>query len=278
MTPILPKFNTGLFAINTLFGVSSLNSISRMNAFNSFGSVFSALNHLKSFNSEISLFGMMNQSLSNFSSTSSFSAMQSLPSMPALNFNFSNLSMPAMPAMPSFNFNFGSLLTSGRTNFSNPSFAATSTKAQRAVQAALSQVGVQEIGNTNNGAEINKYRNGVQNGVAWCASFVSWCYGQGQNDNNNKTFGYTASSQDIREKAEKAGYYKKSNSGYTPKVGDVVIWNYGSGKGHAAIVSAVNSDGTFQTVEGNCSNAVRKMTRNKNEVDGFVQMNEWLEA
>ena len=79
-------------------------------------------------------------------------------------------------------------------------------------------------------------------------------------------------------KAERAGFYRKANSGYTPKVGDVVVWNYGGGKGHVGIVSKVNADGSFKTVEGNCSNSVRELTRNRSEVDGFVMMNEWLEA
>ena len=71
---------------------------------------------------------------------------------------------------------------------------------------------------------------------------------------------------------------QKARSGYTPKVGDVVVWNNGDGTGHVGIVSSINNDGTFQTIEGNCSNAVRRMTRRQSEVDGFVQMNEWIAA
>ena len=263
MTPIRPQFNTGLYAINALQSLAQQNNGLNTNIF---GSNFSSLG---SIGSEISLFGALTQNQT-FSSMPSMMPSFNFSAMPSFNFgnfnfNFSN-----------FNFNFGSLLGGGALRASNVQL--TSNKARNAVQVALSQVGVKEVGNSNNGADVNKYRNGVQNGVAWCASFVSWCYGKGQNSNNAKTFGYTASSQDIRMKAERAGFYRKANSGYTPKVGDVVVWNYGGGKGHVGIVSKVNADGSFKTVEGNCSNSVRELTRNRSEVDGFVMMNEWLEA
>ncbi|MBR1680333.1 CHAP domain-containing protein [bacterium] len=267
MTPIRQNFNTGLFAINALQQIAQQNTFSGMDS-NIFGSDFS---NLGSFNADLALFNAFAQGQSyNFSSMPAMSAMQ----MPAFNFNFSAVQMPA------FNFNFGSLLTGGNIGLRQARYSASSTRAQRAVEVALSQVGVREIGSSNNGSDVNKYRNGVQNGVAWCASFVSYCYGSGQNTNNNKTFGYTASSQEIRIKAEKAGYYRKASSGYTPKVGDVVVWNYGGGKGHVGIVASVNADGSFQTVEGNCGNAVQRVTRSvsKDKIDGFVMMNEWLEA
>ncbi len=252
MTPIRPQFNAGLLAMNALQELSKQNTVSGMDA-----SVFGS--NLGSLNSQMA---MMNA----FSQLQSFNfSMPAMPAMPAFNFNFSS--------MPSFNFNFGSLLTSGRT--SNVSL--TSDKAKNAVQLALSQVGVREVG-TNSGADVTKYKNGRADNNPWCASFVSWCYGRGQNGNNSKTFGYTASSQEIRRKAEQAGFYRKASSGYTPKTGDVVVWNYGGGKGHVGIVASVNGDGSFKTVEGNCSDSVRQVTRQRSEVDGFVQMNEWLQA
>jgi len=207
--------------------------------------------------------------------TGSFGQFGSLTS----GFNFQMPAMPAMPIMPAFNFNFSNLFASTFTPRRNtPQIGLTGRRAMDAVRLAESQIGVRENGSSNNSADVNKYRNGVQNGTPWCASFVSWCYGQGQGNSNASTFGYDASSQNIRRKAEKAGYYQKAKSGYTPKVGDVVVWNNGDGTGHVGIVSSINNDGTFQTIEGNCSNAVRRMTRRQSEVDGFVQMNEWIAA
>ena len=129
MTPIRPQLNAGLFAMNALQELSKQNTVSSMDA-SLFGSNLGALN---------SQMAMMNA----FSQLQSFKfsmpAMPAMPNMPAFNFNFSS--------MPSFNFNFGSLLTSGKT--SNVSL--TSDKAKNAVQLALSQVGVREVG-TNSGA------------------------------------------------------------------------------------------------------------------------------
>ena len=50
-----------------------------------------------------------------------------------------------------------------------------------------------------------KYKNGAANGNPWCASFTSWLYGAGQGSSNDKTFGYTASSQEIKRQANSAG-------------------------------------------------------------------------
>ena len=161
---------------------------------------------------------------------------------------------------------------------SNPSVA-------KAVELANSQVGVREIGSSNDSEQIRKYKNGAVNNNPWCCSFVSWLYGAGQNSNNSKTFGYCTSSLEVRRRAESAGCYAPKNSGYTPKVGDLVVFdhtkkgNSGAG-GHIGIVTKVNSDGTFETVEGNYSNKVSRVHRSVNsaDFDGFVKMNEWLNA
>ena len=203
-------------------------------------------------------------------------------------FASSAFNMPAFPAMPVFNmpafnmpaFNFSNISAS----VYRPSTAAasqvsmTGQRVQDALRLAESQIGVREASGHNDGARINTYRNGKANGAAWCASFVSWCYGRGQGKDNSKTFGYDASSQNIRKKAEKAGFYKKANTGYTPKAGDLVIWNNGDGTGHIGIVVKANADGTIETIEGNCGDAVKRVKRKRQGIDGFVQMNEWIAA
>ncbi len=223
-------------------------------------------------------------------------------------FNLPSLNMPLFSGFAglsnffstpmSFNLGaFGSNFTSnynlfpafGQSTFSctgtfgtnvRPGLSLTSNRAKNAVQLALSEVGTSEVAHTNNSAGVNKYRGGSANGVAWCASFVSWCYGQGQNSNNKKTFGYTASSQDIKNQAKKAGFYSDKQSGYTPVVGDIAVWTYSQDKGHVGIISKVYNDGSFDVVEGNCGDKVQKVHRSKNtdKLSGFVRMNEWLEA
>ena len=151
---------------------------------------------------------------------------------------------------------------------------------KKAIELAKSQIGVHETGQ-NDSKEIRKYKNGSKDSNPWCGSFVSWCYGAGQGLNNSNTFGYDRSSQSIREKAEKAGCYSTKSSGYTPKVGDLMVLKYQNNSGgHLGIVVGVNSDGSFETVEGNLNNEVKKVHRSMDtkNLHGFVRMNEWLYA
>ncbi len=249
MTPINAQFNTALFMLNALNSVSSSNTFSAFD--NSVFGGFSSFNTFGSMTPSFNVFGF----LSNFK-------------MPAMNFNFSSTTTTQMPT-----FNFGSFGT-------NVSTRLTSNRAQNAVSLATSQIGVRENGSSNDSIDIRRYKNGSKDANPWCASFVSWCYGRGQNGNNSKTFGYDASTQSIRAKAMRAGKYSSKDSGYVPQVGDIAMWRYSSSSGHVGIVSKVNPDGSFETIEGNCDNKVQRVTRTRsaNGFDGFVRMNEWLQA
>lgn len=254
MTPINFNFNNFGYSYNPFmssFSQDVFSTISNANMFAAFDS----------FSSLTSGFGF-----------DSFSSLNS-----SFNFQMPIFNMPSVPVSSMPTFNFGNLTFNYKAG-NTSRVQLTGKRAADAVKVAESQIGVSEIGTSNNGAAINKYRNGAQNGAAWCASFVSWCYGRGQGKDNSSTFGYDASSQNIRRKAERAGFYKTVQSAYTPKVGDVAVWNYGNNQGHVAIVSKVNKDGTFETIEGNCGNQVRRMTRSRNTENlvGFVQMDEWI--
>ena len=140
------------------------------------------------------------------------------------------------------------------------------------------QKGVHETTGNNDGAEIDKYRNGAANGQPWCASFVSWIYGAGQNSDNAATFGYDASVAGIRSKAQSAGYYAAKGS-YTPQAGDLMIQE--NNASHVGVVTGVDADGTIHTIEGNSSDQVAQRTyapgsSGYNKISGWVQMNEWL--
>ena len=140
------------------------------------------------------------------------------------------------------------------------------------------QKGVHETSGNNDGAEIDKYRNGAANGQPWCASFVSWIYGAGQNSDNAATFGYDASVAGIRSKAQSAGYYAAKGS-YTPQAGDLMIQE--NNASHVGVVTGVDADGTIHTIEGNSSDQVAQRTyapgsSGYNKISGWVQMNEWL--
>ena len=140
------------------------------------------------------------------------------------------------------------------------------------------QKGVHETTGNNDGAEIDKYRNGAANGQPWCASFVSWIYGAGQNSDNAATFGYDASVAGIRSKAQSAGYYAAKGT-YTPQAGDLMIQE--NNASHVGVVTGVDADGTIHTIEGNSSDQVAQRTyapgsSGCNKISGWVQMNEWL--
>ena len=262
MTPINfgQQFNTQLLTMNQWNSIRPTSDFYSMGLGSTsiFGDAFGAN------------FGMMSNPFAMASMSMSSMPMMSMPmfQMPAFNFNFSS-------QMPSYNF--GSFGTNVRANVN---YNCRTSQATNALRLAQSQLGVRENGNSNNSAEVNKYRFGRADGTPWCASFVSWCYGAGQNGNNKKTFGYDASSQNIRRKAEKAGYYATTRSGYVPKPGDLAIWKYNEASGHVGIVSKVNSDGTFEVIEGNSSNKVQKTTRTMASANlhGFVRMDEWLAA
>ena len=106
-------------------------------------------------------------------------------------------------------------------------------------------------------------------------------YGQGQNSSNSSTFGYTASSQKIKNDANLAGCFAAKYSQYKPQKGDLAIWTNinDPSHGHVGIISASDSNG-FWVIEGNSKNAVRKKYYRYNELparfSGYVQMTKWL--
>lgn len=157
--------------------------------------------------------------------------------------------------------------------------------ASKGVKAALELIeaelakGVHENTGSNDGKEIDKYRNGSANGQAWCASFVSWAYGTGQDA--NAPFGYQASVSAIRAKAIEAGYYSQKGD-YTPQPGDIMIQK-NNGASHTGIVTKVDPDGTIHTIEGNTSDKVGARTyppgsKGWNSISGWVRMEDWLSA
>lgn len=264
MTPITNQFNNALFAINALRSFApSNNNFSNTSIFGAYN-----FNNFSSFNSDL------------FSLASMAPVRFQMPVMPSFNFGSFNFNLAAVQtsAVTAPSFNFGSFGTNVRGN--SPRVTLTSNRVQNALRLAESQIGVRENGSSNNSAEVNKYRGGRATGQAWCGSFVSWLYGAGQNNNNGATFGYDASTQNIRRKAEKAGHYSTVKSGYVPQVGDLALWKYTESTGHVGIISKVYPDGSFDVIEGNCDNKVQKVHRSKSSknLHGFVRMNEWVAA
>lgn len=124
------------------------------------------------------------------------------------------------------------------------------------VAVARGQVGYREGANND-----NKYGEWFgMNHVAWCVIFVCWCAAQ---SGAPIPTGYGGVSE-MRSYFQSRGKYKTAASGYIPQAGDLMI----QGDRHIGIVvSATRS--SVQTVEGNCSDSVRAMTRYYSEITGF---------
>lgn len=161
----------------------------------------------------------------------------------------------------------------------------TSNRALNAVKVAEAELakGVREIGSSNDSVDIRRYKNGAINAHQWCQYFSSYCYGAGQGSSNRDTFGFDGSTQSVKRKAINAGYYAYKNSGYTPKKGDLAMWTKSASAGHVGIVTEVYADGSFDVIEGNSGNAVRKhhyasQSSVGSTFNGFVKMSEWTEG
>lgn len=89
---------------------------------------------------------------------------------------------------------------------------------------------------------------------AWCVVFIGWCFSQA----GLSLFPRTASVVCVLDYAKENGYFKSKGS-YTPKAGDIMIQQSG-GASHVGIVTGAGNN-CFYTIEGNCSNSVKKVTR-----------------
>lgn len=144
------------------------------------------------------------------------------------------------------------------------------------VKVALAEVGYKEGSNNS-----NKYGEWFgNNNTGWCAMFVAWCANQTDVKYKSKVMntavpkqaGCTGSMNWFKNN----GLYKTRSSGYVPKRGDLIYfdWNPGTGLDHIGIVTgtSVSSGVTYvNTVEGNTSNMVntRKYKLSSSSIIGY---------
>jgi hypothetical protein len=123
------------------------------------------------------------------------------------------------------------------------------------IAGAAADAHVHEVGYTNTGREVNAYLAdvGLPPGLAWCAAFASWCL-----DTAGAALGYripyrSGSCPDIETWARAHGILHETG----PHVGDWCLlqeWDAaGQYSGHIGIVTAIHSDGSMETIEGNTS-------------------------
>lgn len=139
----------------------------------------------------------------------------------------------------------------------------------KVVTVAQSQIGNSEQPHgSNRGPEVDLYLAsvGINFAAAWCAAFVYWCHQQAGISGVPKTGGVL----DMWNKAA-------DNRVTQPQPGDVVIFDYGGGKGHTGIVEAVSGD-TLTTIEGNTNDdgsregyEVARRTRSASKAKGFLR-------
>lgn len=90
---------------------------------------------------------------------------------------------------------------------------------------------------------------------AWCHAFVSWC---GVQAGGRSLVPITAGCWEGTQWFKARGLWKSRGSGYVPKAGDFIYFDWGANGGwdHVGIVNYV-SDGRVYTIEGNTSDMVK---------------------
>lgn len=214
------------------------------------------------------------------------------------NANFNNNIWAQAGMNFNYNLNFDSINFS--TKSSNSTKPSSSTKnassdvknrTYGSLQEKFYKTGLSFVGKINTDSQGNaRFSNGRDN--QWCADFVSTLAHETFGDKLPAGFPdarkHSVSCMSIKSWGEKNNrYLDLPETGIANfiaknvKPGDIMIISRGGGKGHAAIVTKINDDGTFETVEGNCSNAVKHKTRQPKvaqdskgvaKLIGFVQM------
>ena len=142
------------------------------------------------------------------------------------------------------------------------------------VDLALSQVGYTEGKNNWNiyAKELDAVKYFApqkKQNVEWCAVFQDWLFWRNINDvTKTHKFLYQPTKNDLSAGAKyMQKYFKDAHRYYKqPEVGDIVF--FGDPATHVGMVIAVGAT-TVTTVEGNKSNAVRRVIRKRTECSGY---------
>ena len=133
------------------------------------------------------------------------------------------------------------------------------------VEAAISQLGVQEATGNNDGVPAERYMRGDE--LAWCAGFVLWCLDQAKDAriaHDDKTHYRCRAVTGFMARAREVNRLRLVP--YTPKGGDVIFFgnsarDVGQRGNHMGLVERVDTGATevtVHTIEGNTSNKVAR--------------------
>jgi len=115
-----------------------------------------------------------------------------------------------------------------------------------------------------------KYSQGVEE--AWCADFVSWVYNEAGKPLLNPHSGSwrIPGTFTLREYYESIGKLKLADSGYTPKVGDIMLYDNPSPFGQHTNIVIDNDNGIVTTIGGNEPGGIRIVKHVKPDTIGFI--------
>jgi len=115
------------------------------------------------------------------------------------------------------------------------------------------QAGAGETLGDNQGPDIDRYNRitGAQSGDSWCASFVSYCFHDG--NPGAMPFAPQAGARALLKVFKDKGWDYQASLQSPPAPGDIIVWwreSLASWKGHIGIVASYD-DGIVKTIEGN---------------------------
>ncbi len=115
-----------------------------------------------------------------------------------------------------------------------------------------------------------KYSQGVTE--PWCADFASWVYKEANVPFKNPNSGswripgvYT-----LQEYLQSVGKVRLANSGYTPKVGDLMLYDNPSPFGQHTNIVLKNDNGVITTIGGNEPGGIRVFVHTDPDNAGFI--------
>lgn len=133
--------------------------------------------------------------------------------------------------------------------------ARSSEAGWNALQVARAELarGAGEVGGNNAGPHVRRYHavTGAPEGASWCASFVAYCFAEG--NPGPVVYPPTASARETLNRFRKNGWAVAPREDDPPRPGDVIVWWRGSVRGwqgHIGLVAG-HADGIVHTIEGN---------------------------
>ncbi|MBI3889804.1 CHAP domain-containing protein [Candidatus Saccharibacteria bacterium] len=115
-----------------------------------------------------------------------------------------------------------------------------------------------------------KYSEGIKE--AWCADFVSWIFKEAGQPLSNQNSGSwrIPGTYTLREYYETSGKFKSADSGYTPKVGDIMLYDNPSPFGQHTNMVIKNESGVITTIGGNEPGGIRIYKHTQPDEAGFI--------